>query len=63
MRSSESRNGMANFLDAVQGGQFPRRPVVVAASEDDLDRLGDSAGGLGLPDFAVAAGADALRTR
>ena len=54
------QEGMADLLDAVQGGQFPRRPHVVAATVNDLDGLGQSAGGVGLPDLAIAAGPQAL---
>ena len=54
------QEGVADLLDAVQRGQFPRRPLVVVAAVDDLDGLGESAGRVGLPDFAIAAGADAL---
>ena len=55
------QEGMADLLDAVQGGQFAGGPLVVVAAVNDLDGLGESAGGVGLPDFAVAAGADAAR--
>ena len=54
------QEGVADLLDAVQGGQFPRRPLVVAAAVNDLDGLGQSAGGVGLPDLAIAAGAQSL---
>ena len=40
--------------------EFPRRPFVLDAAMDELDGLDQAAGGDGLPDFAVAAGADAL---
>ena len=52
--------GVADLLDAVQRGQFPRRPLVVAAAVDDLDGLGQFAGRVGLPDLAVTAGPQSL---
>ena len=33
------QEGVANLLDAVQGGQFPCRAGIVAAAVDDLDGL------------------------
>ena len=54
---------MADFLDAAEGLEFAAGALPVETPIDELDRLDESAGRVGLPDFTVAAGADPLADR
>lgn len=54
---------MADLLDPPQRSQLASGPVVLHVAEDELDCFGQAAGRLGLPDFAVSAGADLFGQR
>src|SRR5208283_1717342 len=55
--------GVADFLDAAEGLEFAAGAFAVKTSINELDRLDETAGSVGLPHFTVAAGADPLADR
>ncbi len=51
---------VADLFDALERFQFARGPHLVQLAVDELDGLDQPAGRVGLPDLAIAAGADAF---